>query len=309
MDGDTNESRGSGRGERTPVTVLGLGLMGSALARTLLAKQHPTTVWNRSSGRAGELVSRGAVEASSLAEAVALSPVVIVCVSGYEAMRQIVEPVGERLSGHLLVNLTSGTPTEARAVAAWAAELGVDYLDGAIMATPPLIGGPETLILYGGSQGAFEEHAPTLMTLGGQSTFLAEDVGVPLFYDLALLGMLWTTTAGYLHALALVSSAGVEPAEFVPFATAWFEHVLSPDLGDTAAEVAAGEFATEVSSIEVNKAAMDHLIAASRTAGIATELFEPIKALLDRQVDEGRGAGSLASLIELLRRPEPPAAQ
>jgi 3-hydroxyisobutyrate dehydrogenase-like beta-hydroxyacid dehydrogenase len=307
MHGDTNEPNDSGRAERTPVTVLGLGRMGSALARTLLTNQHPTTVWNRSPGSAGELVSRGAVEASSLAEAVAPSPVVIVCVSDYEAMRQIVEGVGERLSGRLLVNLTSGTPAEARAVSAWAAELGVDYLDGAIMATPPVIGRPETLILYGGSQAGFEQHAPTLITLGGQSTFLAEDVGVPLLHDLALLGMLWTATAGYLHALALVGTAGVEPAKFVPLATAWFEHVLTPDLGDTAAEVAAGEFATEVSSIEVNKAAMDHLIEASRTAGIATELFEPIKALLDRQVDQGRGAGSLASLVELLRQPEPSA--
>lgn len=309
MYGDTNKPTDSAEAELTRVTVLGLGLMGSALARALLAKRHPTTIWNRSPGRAGELVSRGAVEASSLAEAVAPSPVVIVCVSGYKATRQIVEPVGEMLSGRLLVNLTSGTPADARAVAAWAAERGVDYLDGAVMAIPAVIGRPETLILYGGSRAAFAEHAPTLTALGGQSTFLAEDVGVPLLYDLALLGMLWTTTAGYLHALALVGSAGVDPADFLPFATAWSEHVLTPDLADTAAEVASGEFATDVSSIEVNKAAMDHLIEASRTAGVATELVEPIKSLLERQVEQGRGAESLASLIELLRQPEPSVAR
>jgi 3-hydroxyisobutyrate dehydrogenase-like beta-hydroxyacid dehydrogenase len=290
-----------------PVSVLGLGLMGSALADALLAKGHPTTVWNRSAGKANELVSRGAIQAGGVAEAVAASPVAVVCVSDYDAVRQTLEPVGEQLSGRVLVNLTSGTPAEARSVAAWAAERGADYLDGAIMATPPLIGRPETLILYGGSRAAFEAHSPTLRALGGQTAFLAEDVGVPLLYDLALLGMLWTATAGYLHALALVGSAGVEPADFLPFASTWFEHVLTPDLADTAAEVAAGDFATEVSSIHVNQVAMDHLIEASRAAGIATEVMLPIKSLLDRQVGQGRGAESLAGLIELLRRPAPTA--
>ncbi len=40
---------------KTPVTVLGLGAMGTALARAFLAAGHPTTVWNRTPGRSPEL--------------------------------------------------------------------------------------------------------------------------------------------------------------------------------------------------------------------------------------------------------------
>ncbi|WP_179889065.1 NAD(P)-binding domain-containing protein, partial [Streptomyces sp. f51] len=43
-----------------PLTLLGLGSMGAALARTWLAAGHPLTVWNRSPGRTAELAAAGA---------------------------------------------------------------------------------------------------------------------------------------------------------------------------------------------------------------------------------------------------------
>ncbi|WP_440081483.1 NAD(P)-binding domain-containing protein [Streptosporangium sp. LJ11] len=102
----------------TPVTVLGLGPMGRALAGAFLANGHPTTVWNRTAARAEDLVARGAIRADTVADA---------------------------LKGRTLVNLTADTPERARLMAAWAAELGVDYLDGAIMTPTPTIGGPAAL--------------------------------------------------------------------------------------------------------------------------------------------------------------------
>lgn len=187
------------------------------------------------------------------------------------------------------MNLTSGTPQEARDTAAWAAQRAIDYLDGAIMAIPPAIGQPETLLFYGGSQAAFDAHEPVLRALGGNATYLGPDTGVALLYDLGLLAILWTTTAGYLHALALVGTAGIAPSDFLPFATAWHEHVLGPDLADTAAEVAAGEYETDVSSLDVNKAAMAHLVQASQAAGVSVDVITPIQALLDRKVEAGHG--------------------
>src|ERR1044072_8092422 len=52
-----------------PVTVLGLGPMGQALAGAFLAQGHPTTVWNRTAARAGGLVARGATRADTGAAA------------------------------------------------------------------------------------------------------------------------------------------------------------------------------------------------------------------------------------------------
>lgn len=128
--------------DRSPVTVIGLGLMGSALARTLVRNGYPTTVWNRSVGKADELVAWGATRAATARDAVEASPTVIVCVTDYTAAYEVLESCGDALSGRRLVHLSTGTPEQAHEAAAWASERGVHYLDGAVMATPSGVGDP-----------------------------------------------------------------------------------------------------------------------------------------------------------------------
>jgi len=77
-----------------PVTVIGLGLMGQALAAAFLKDGHPTTVWNRSAQKAEELVAQGATLADSVRDAVAASPLVVVCVSDYAAVHELLDPFG-----------------------------------------------------------------------------------------------------------------------------------------------------------------------------------------------------------------------
>jgi 3-hydroxyisobutyrate dehydrogenase-like beta-hydroxyacid dehydrogenase len=125
-------------GARTAVTVLGMGLMGRALAEQFLKDGRPTTVWNRSTGKADGLVARGARPARTVVEAVERSALIVVCVSTYGVVRELLDPLGDALADRTLVNLTTGTPRQAREMAAWAKERGVDYLDGAIMAIPPM---------------------------------------------------------------------------------------------------------------------------------------------------------------------------
>jgi 3-hydroxyisobutyrate dehydrogenase-like beta-hydroxyacid dehydrogenase len=54
---DMTRNRDAGH---TPVTVIGLGLMGRALATAFLRAGHPTTVWNRTPAKAEQLVAQGA---------------------------------------------------------------------------------------------------------------------------------------------------------------------------------------------------------------------------------------------------------
>ncbi|WP_245807211.1 NAD(P)-binding domain-containing protein [Krasilnikoviella flava] len=64
---------------REAVALLGLGVMGRALAATLLDGGRAVTVWNRSPGRDTELVERGAHRAAAARDAVLAAPVVVVC--------------------------------------------------------------------------------------------------------------------------------------------------------------------------------------------------------------------------------------
>jgi len=288
-------------GQRTAVTVLGLGMMGAALAQAFVNRGHPTTVWNRSIQKADPLVARGARPAQTVADAVAASPLVVVCVSTYDVVRELLDPLRDALAGRTLVNLTTGTPRQARELAAWAAERGVDYLDGAIMAIPPMIGQSDTLLLYSGYVALFEAHRSTLELLGGDTTYLGADAGLAALYDLALLSMMYALYGGFLHAIALVETAGVDGTTFMPYADRILNEVVSW-LPDTAREIDAGDYATDVSTLDINKDGVAHIVRASEEFGIRADVLRPIQALIERRVAEGHGRDGLASLIEVIRR-------
>jgi len=144
------------------VSVLGLGDMGTAIARTLADRGHHTTVWNRSARDA----PTGTRRVASPTEAVAASPVTLVCVLDQPAARETLEAAGAALAGRVVVNLTSGTPAQARETAAWLGEHGAEHLDGSVMADPENVGTPQTSFLYSGSQPAFDTHRTMLDSLG-----------------------------------------------------------------------------------------------------------------------------------------------
>jgi 3-hydroxyisobutyrate dehydrogenase-like beta-hydroxyacid dehydrogenase len=171
------------------VSVIGLGAMGYALANTLLDNGHGVTVWNRTSARAEPLVRKGAMQASDAVEAISASPISIICVTDYEATRRIFESekAASAVAGRLLIQLTTGTPQDARDGLSWAKQHGASYLDGAIIAVPSQIGRPDTTFFVSGSSATFAQGEPLLRVLAGGLQHMGEDVGAAAAWDLAVL--------------------------------------------------------------------------------------------------------------------------
>lgn len=285
-----------------PVTVVGLGNMGSALARALLQRGHPVTVWNRTAHKAQPLVAEGAVLASDLRAAVETSDVVVACVSTYSVFDELFKPVSGALKGRMLVNLTTGTPGESRRTAAWASAAGIGYLSGTILATPSLIGRPETLIFYGGAPEVFEATRPVLAAFGGRAEYLGLDPGAPALYDLALLTMLYGAWYSYLHAHAVLRVAGVSAAQFLPYVDEWLKHVIVPSLTDPVDAEALDrlDFQTSQSNLAVNQWALELILRSSLEAGVSPDWLVPIHRLASREVEEGFGADSFTRVFEAL---------
>lgn len=299
----TQEDREAQQTSPTSVSVLGLGLMGQALAAALVGAGHATTVWNRSPDKAADLVTQGATLAATARDAAVASDVVIVCVTEYDAVRALVEPLADALRGRLLVNLTSGSSAQAREFAAWAAEHGVDYLDGAIMAIPPVVGTPHAFILYAGERSAYESAEPALRALApAGTTHLGADHGLSSLYDVALLGLMWGALNSFLHGAALLGTAGVPATEFAPFANQWLGSVTG-FVSAYAAQIDAGAYPAEDAKIETHLATMHHLLHESEASGVDTALPRFVKALTDQAIAAGHGESSYAAMIDQFRKP------
>ncbi|WP_103941883.1 NAD(P)-dependent oxidoreductase [Thermomonospora echinospora] len=287
--------------DRTPVTVIGLGLMGQALAGAFLRDGHPTTVWNRTAAKAEQLVAEGAKLAGSVGAAVAASPLVVVCVSDYQAVHELLDPLGEELGGRVLVNLTSGTSQGARQTAEWAARRGGTYLDGAIMAAPAAVGA-DAVILYSGPRPAFDLHEPVLRSLGTGTTYLGDDHGLSSLYDVAVLSLMWNILNGFLQGAALLGAAGVDAAAFAPIAKTGIGTVADWVPG-YAQQIDDGAYPALDSTINTHLAAMEHLVHESESLGVNAELPKFIKALADRAMADGHGGNGYAAMIEQFRKP------
>ncbi|MFF9016199.1 NAD(P)-dependent oxidoreductase [Streptomyces sp. NPDC014870] len=282
------------------VTVIGLGQMGAALADALLTAGHPTTVWNRTPAKADALVARGAGRAAGVAEAAAASELVVVCVLDYPAVRELLAPEAASLRGKVLVNLTSGSPEQARAEAEWAAAHGVGYLDGGIMTTPPGVGDSANMILYAGSPALLAAHRATLEVLG-DPVDLGEDAGLASLYDAGLLGLMWSVFGGWLHATALAGADGVAAKEFTAVANRWLKTV-SWFMSGYADQIDAGEYPGADATIDVQVAAIGHLLHAGEERGIDDRLPRLHLELMRAAVDAGHGGDSYARIIEAFRK-------
>ncbi|MBL0803197.1 NAD(P)-binding domain-containing protein [Streptomyces albidoflavus] len=285
------------------VTVLGLGRMGGALAAAFLAAGHPTTVWNRSPGKADALVVRGARRAGSVAEAVAAAPLVVVCVADDEAVHQLLDPLEGALAGRTLVNLTTGTSAQARANAAWAKERGAAFLDGAIMAVPEDIATDDAVLLYSGPRDAFAPHEPALRALSpAGTTYLDSDPGLAALHDLSLLGIMWGVLNGFLHGAALLGTAGVRAETFAPLA-ARMTTVVAGYVTAAAPEVDAGSHPAGDATLTVHQEAMRHLAEESEALGVNAELPRLFHLLADRAVADGHAESGYSALVEQFRKP------
>jgi 3-hydroxyisobutyrate dehydrogenase-like beta-hydroxyacid dehydrogenase len=289
---------------QAPVTVIGLGLMGQALAAAFLKNGHPTTVWNRSSTKAGELVANGAVLAPSVKDAVETSPLVVICVSDYDAVHELLDPLEGSLAGRTLINMTSASSSQARGMSKWAVEREVAaYIDSAIMAIPPAIATDEAMLLYCGPKSAFAEHEQTLKAIAPAATmYLGEDPGLASLYDVSLLTIMWGIENSFLQGVALLGTAGVKATEYLPMANSLIA-MTTDFISAYAAQIDAGDWPAEDSTIATHVDAMDHLLDESKELGINTELPELIKAFGRRAIAAGHGNASYAAMVEVFRKP------
>ncbi|MEU9730879.1 NAD(P)-binding domain-containing protein [Streptomyces sp. NPDC048002] len=277
--------------------------MGRALAGAFLDAGVRTTVWNRTPGRAAELVARGATAAGSAAEAVAASPLTVVCVVNYDASDAILRQadVAEALKGRTLVNLTADTPDRARSAGAWADEHAIPYLDGAIMTPTPTIGTPDAVFILSGPKDLYERHRTLLAALGGTHTHLGEDIGRAAAYDIALLDIFWTAMAGYAHALAVARAEGVTARELAPFAQG-IGAILPPLFEEFAGDVDDGTYSGDLNPITSAVSTMSHVVHASEAHGIDASLMRVIEGLARRVVAVGHGSDGFVRVTDLLAR-------
>lgn len=284
------------------VSVIGLGSMGTTLARLLLQKGYEVTVWNRSSGKADELVKEGAILAKDIAEAIIASPVIVICVYNYQASQQILDIAAVRavLNQKLVLQLSTISPDEAIEAELWAAENGASYINGGIQAAPRQMGQPDTPILISGKEATYLAAEPILKVFGGSISYLGEKIAASPTVDLATLSYIYGASIGFFHGARIIESQGLSVAAYAKIIAG-----ISPSFGEFLRHegnmVHAENYTITESPLRISVAATARLEQTAIDAGINTQFPAFAAALFKKAELAGYGDQEVAALIKVLR--------
>ncbi len=279
------------------ITVIGLGLMGAALARAIQRAGHDLTVWNRSPAKMQPFIDDAVAAAPDVVSAVTASPVILICIDNYAVTMAMLrsDEVTPLLAGRTVVQLSTGTPREARESAAWMKAHDVSYLDGAILAGPEEIGTDHAQILLSGDEAARERTGHLLDCLGGAVRYLGTNVRAASALDLAWLCTSYGRFMAIIHAASLCKSEDVGMDEFISL------FPDNPDVRHYAKVIDEESFHECTATLKIWGAALQRIQQQGVDANINTEIPDFIANFFDKAVDAGYGEENVMALIKVLR--------
>jgi 3-hydroxyisobutyrate dehydrogenase len=151
------------------VALLGLGLMGTGMARRLLGAGFPLSVFNRTQEKAASLVVEGAQLAATPQEAATGADIIISMVADDAASLAVWRGWHGALAGvargALLIESSTLTPEWISELAKAAAKHGCELLDAPVTGTKIHAASGELCFLVGGSAPGLEKALPVLKVM------------------------------------------------------------------------------------------------------------------------------------------------
>lgn len=285
------------------VTVIGLGSMGAAIAQALLAKGFNVTVWNRDTAKAIPLKEKGAQLADSPAAAIEASPLVVVCVSDYQATKKIFdnEGVATALSGRVLVQLSTGTPNDARLLEKWAKQQGAVCLNGDILAWPSQVGTEQATVTISGNKDKYNQMEAQLRALAGNLSFVGEEPGASGALFAAVLAYLAGSWIGFCHGALVCENEGLRADDFGRLIEG-ISPILAIESRNMGEVIQHNRFSDPESTVKTTGDDLQLLVQQAKEAGISTELPVFAASLFKRAMDAGYGQEEHAAIIKVLRK-------
>ncbi len=286
------------------VSVIGLGLMGAAIARCLVNAGICVTVWNRSKDKAQEFQAQTASPnsvniAANVLSAIQYSDIIIVCIRDYDASDALLrqQDIEQHLGGKTIIQLSTGTPIKAREAALWATSIKAKYLDGEIMAFPIAVGSQNCPILYAGDAAVYQSCELITKALGDPAQWIAEDPGAAAALGNAGLSIYFGFLFGALNGAAICQAENIPLANLQTLASSlapFFNDVLTR----TVKMIDADDYQSTHSTLDTSAGALTQIAEIIKNANLDGRFVECLQGYAKEGIEEGNGSVSNAVLFK-----------
>jgi len=276
------------------VSVVGLGLMGTAITERLLSDGYRVCVWNRTREKSGPLLERGATWSD---DPFSESDRVVLSLYSSDVVAEVIEKAAPSLrAGQYVIDTTTGLPAETVSLGQRLRERGVHYLDAPISGSSEQTRRREATVMVGGHKEDFDA-CSDLWAVFGKSVFYTGPSGSASTMKLVTNLVLGLNRAVLAEGLAFAGFAGVDAA-------AALEILKASPAYSRAMDVKGMKMVNRDFSVQAKLA--QHLkdvklmLHVAGAAGRSLPLSATHRELLERGVAAGLGDLDNSAIIEVL---------
>lgn len=199
------------------VGVIGLGLMGSGMAKRLAGAGHQLAVYNRNAQKA-EPFSKVARIATSPKELAGWCDVVITVVTDFDAAKQVLlgpEGVASSQNKPTVADASTIAPSQSEFLAQELKKHSIEMLGMPVMGGPAAAEAGELTPMVAGNKAVFEKAGPAIESLGKNVFYIGEKAGSANAVKLALNLNIALIATAVSEGITLTKGSGIDPAVFV----------------------------------------------------------------------------------------------
>jgi 3-hydroxyisobutyrate dehydrogenase-like beta-hydroxyacid dehydrogenase len=152
------------------VGLIGLGLLGSALAERLRSAGYTVVGYDVSPERCAEFTAAGGMLAASAGDVAEATTTLLLSLPDSQAVAAVIEGLGNRLpTGGTILDTTTGEPQETARLGETLSQRGVRYLDVTIVGSSVQVRAGNATALVGGTEAAYQQVSGVIATFARQA--------------------------------------------------------------------------------------------------------------------------------------------
>lgn len=285
----------------TTLGFLGLGSMGSGMARQLVDAGHTVVVWNRSPEPVAELVGAGATAAGTPADALGADVSFSMLANDEAAEAVLGGTAGRAAAGRIHVNMASISPALAERLAALFEAEGAGYVAAPVLGRPSVAAAGELNILAAGKAASVDAVEPYLAVLGKKTWRFGEQPGMANAVKVSVNYNIIHALQALGESVAMVERQGVDAELFVDLLTSsLFGGVVYTGYGNS---IARQEYSPPGFTVALGRKDLGLAEEVAASGGVTLATMPALQQVFDRALADDELSGyDWCAVAEVTRR-------
>lgn len=267
------------------IALLGIGLMGQALGKHLLAENLSLTIFNRSSEKMSNLEQHGASIAPSAQVALENSDFCILMLSDAAAINAVLDDIAvETFKDKMIIQMGTIAPNESRAIADRVRSHQGRYLECPVLGSLPEARSGTLILMAAGDKEDYQAALLLLRIIGKNPQYIG-GIGQGATVKLAMNQLIAGLTASFSLSLALVEKEGIEADKFMNIVRG--SALYAPTFDKKLNKMLQHDFANPNFPTKHLAKDVKLFLSVAEQLGLETCALEGINQLLNKLLDQG----------------------